>query len=101
MKKVNAVALILLALSIAMPATFSMAAADQDTTSSQAITAKININSAGQAQLQKIPGIGPVTASKIETYRNENGDFTQIDQLTNIKGIGSVTLEKMKPYITI
>ena len=101
MKKVNAVALILLALSIAMPSTFSMAAAEQDTTSSQAITAKININSADQTQLQKVPGIGPVTASKIIAYRNEKGDFTQIDQLTNIKGIGNATLEKMRPYITI
>jgi competence protein ComEA len=101
MKKVNAVALILLALSIAMPTTFSMAAADQDTTTSQAITAKININSASLAQLQKLPGVGPVTASKIEAYRNENGAFSQVEELTKIKGIGSVTLEKMKPYITI
>lgn len=101
MKKLNAVALIMLALAIAMPTTFSMAAADQDTTNSQAITAKININNASQDQLQKVPGIGPVTASKIEAYRDANGAFTQIDQLLNIKGIGNATLEKMKPYITI
>jgi len=78
-----------------------MAAADQDTTSSQVITEKININSASQAQLQKVPGVGPVTASKIEAYRNENGSFAQVKELTKIKGIGSITLEKMKPYITI
>ncbi|WP_446012127.1 hypothetical protein [Candidatus Electrothrix sp.] len=44
MKKSNVIALILLAISIALPTTFSMAAAEQDTSSSQAIDAKININ---------------------------------------------------------
>jgi len=101
MKKLNAVALILLVLAIAMPATFSMAAADQDSTSGQQIVAKVNINNASQDQLQEVPGIGPATASKIEAYRNKNGAFTQVDQLLEIKGIGNVTLEKMKPYITI
>ena len=101
MKNLTAVTLILLAIAFAMPTTFSMAAAQQDTTSSQAITAKININNASQAELEEVPGIGPVTASKIKAYRDANGAFTQIDQLTNIKGIGNATLKKMKPYITI
>lgn len=101
MKKVTAVALILLAFAIAMPTTFTMAAGQQDNTSSQTIAAKININSANQTELQKVPGIGPVTASKIKAYRDANGAFTQIDQLLKVKGIGNATLEKMKPYITI
>lgn len=101
MKRLTAVALVLLAMAIVLPTTFTAIAADQSTANEQAVTTKININSADLKELQKVPGIGPATASKIVTYRDENGPFSQIDQLTNIKGIGKVTLEKMKPYITM
>ena len=61
----------------------------------------ININTAGSAELQEIPGVGPVTADKIIEYRSSHGKFTSIDDLVNISGIGTKTLEKMKGYITI
>lgn len=101
MKKLTAVALILLAMAIVLPTTFTVIAAEHSTTNEKAVTTKININSADLKELQKVPGIGPATAAKIVAYRDENGSFSTIDQLLSIKGIGKVTLEKMKPYITI
>lgn len=59
----------------------------------------IDINTAGSEELQKVPGIGPVTAEKIIEYRSANGKFSSIDDLLNISGIGPKTLEKMKGYI--
>ena len=62
---------------------------------------KININKATQAELETIPGIGPSTALKIVTYRNENGKFKSIEDVKNVSGIGDSKYEKMKDYIAI
>ena len=61
----------------------------------------ININTAGSEELQQISGIGPVTAEKIIQYREENGAFGSVEDITNVSGIGEKTLEKMKPQITV
>ncbi|MBR2546915.1 MAG: helix-hairpin-helix domain-containing protein [Eubacterium sp.] len=61
----------------------------------------ININKADSETLQRIPGIGPVTAEKIIQYREENGPFGSVEDITNISGIGDKTLEKMRPSITV
>lgn len=61
----------------------------------------ININTADKNDLEKIPGVGPVTAQKILDYREENGYFESIEELMNIKGIGEKTFENMKNKITV
>ncbi len=101
MRKINVVALILIALFIAMPASFTMASSKSKEVKSQVVTEKININSAGEEQLREVPGIGPVTAVKIIKYREANGNFSKLDDLLEVKGIGAATLKKMKPYISL
>ncbi|MEJ5256863.1 MAG: ComEA family DNA-binding protein [Fervidobacterium sp.] len=61
---------------------------------------KININTAGIEELQKLPGIGPAKAQEIINYRTKNGPFRSIDEIMNVKGIGEKTFEKMKDMIT-
>ncbi len=60
---------------------------------------KININTATEAELALIHGIGAIRARDIVTYRNEYGIFTQPEDLLKIHGIGEATLKKMLPYI--
>ncbi len=63
--------------------------------------ASVNINTATQAQLETLPGIGPVIAGRIIEYRTTNGGFRSINQLENVKGIGPKTLEKLRPFVSL
>jgi len=62
---------------------------------------RININTATQAQLETLPGIGSSTAIKILTYRKEKGKFTKIEDIKEVSGIGNAKFEKIKDYITV
>ncbi|HPO04183.1 MAG TPA: helix-hairpin-helix domain-containing protein [Bacillota bacterium] len=59
----------------------------------------ININTADSAELQKLTGIGPVTAGKIIAYRNEFGSFKTTEELLNVNGIGEKTFARLKNNI--
>ena len=61
----------------------------------------VNLNTATIDELQTLSGIGESKAQAIISYREENGSFKSIDELTNVPGIGASTLEKIKDNITI
>lgn len=63
--------------------------------------AQVDINTATLAQLQTLPGIGQTLAQRIIDYREANGAFTDVAQLTNVEGIGAKKLEAMIDYITV
>ncbi|QGU95521.1 competence protein [Clostridium bovifaecis] len=62
---------------------------------------KININTASKEELITLPGIGDVTAEKIVDYREKNGVFNSIEDLTKIDRIGEKTLDKFKDKIEV
>ena len=62
---------------------------------------KININKAAQTEIETLPGIGPSTAIKIITYRNEHGKFKNIEDIKNVSGIGDSKFENIKEYICV
>ncbi|MCI7305365.1 MAG: helix-hairpin-helix domain-containing protein [Trueperella sp.] len=62
---------------------------------------KVNINTADQAGLEAIPGVGPVTAQAIIDWRTENGAFTSIDQLVEVRGIGPKTFERLREHVRV
>ena len=62
---------------------------------------KVNINKATVAQLCSLPGIGESTAQKIVDYREKNGPFESIYDITNINGIKDAKYEQIKDYITV
>ena len=63
--------------------------------------AKVNLNTADQAALEALPGIGPGTASDIIEYRVAHGPFKQAEDIMNVKGIGRKTFEKIRDLITV
>ena len=64
-----------------------------------AAPSKININTATKAQLETLPGIGPVAAEKIINYRKKAGGFPSTEALMNVSGIGEKTFAKLKDRI--
>ena len=62
---------------------------------------KVNINTANQSELERLPGIGPSLAERIINYREENGNFKNIDELKNVKGIGDAKYTDIKDRVTI
>ena len=61
----------------------------------------VNLNMATAAELETLPGIGPVKAQAIVDYRQQHGAFARIDDLTKVSGIGAKTFEKLKHLITV
>lgn len=61
----------------------------------------ININTAPQSELEKLPRIGPAIARNIIEYREKNGPFKKIEDLVKVKRIGKKTLERIKPFVFI
>lgn len=63
--------------------------------------ALVNLNSADQAALESLPGVGPVTAEAILAWRTEHGAFTSVDELLEVDGIGEATLADIAPHVTL
>lgn len=62
---------------------------------------KVNLNTAAEADLDALPGVGPVTAAAIVSWRQSNGKFTDIEQLGEVDGIGPARLAKLRELVTL
>ena len=60
----------------------------------------ININSAGESELDELPGIGPSTARAIIAFRENNGPFAAIEEIMNVPGIKQSRFEAIRDVIT-
>ncbi|HTJ53790.1 MAG TPA: helix-hairpin-helix domain-containing protein [Nitrosospira sp.] len=63
--------------------------------------AAVNINTANQADLETLQGIGPAKAKAIVEYRKKNGSFKLPDDLEKVKGIGPAIMKKVRKDITV
>lgn len=62
--------------------------------------AALDLNTATEAELDALPGVGPSRAQAIIEYRRTHGDFASVDDLGKVKGIGDKTLAELKPLLT-
>lgn len=61
----------------------------------------LDLNAATDADLQRLPGIGPAKARAILEHRARIGAFRSVDELQGVKGIGAKTLEQLRPLVTV
>lgn len=63
--------------------------------------AAVNVNTASQAELEALNGIGPAKAKAILDYRQKNGPFKSVDDLKKVTGIGDKTLESIRKDVSL
>ncbi|MEV4100123.1 helix-hairpin-helix domain-containing protein [Nonomuraea sp. NPDC049649] len=63
--------------------------------------AVLDLNTATQDQLEQLPGVGEVLASRIIDFRTTHGGFTSVDQLREVTGIGSRRFDEIKPKVRV
>jgi len=63
--------------------------------------AAVDLNTATQAELETVKGIGPVKAKAILEYRKKNGNFKSVDELDNVPGFGKKTVDAVKKDISV
>ncbi|MDE2127582.1 MAG: helix-hairpin-helix domain-containing protein [Armatimonadetes bacterium] len=64
-------------------------------------TVKIPVNTATASALMELPGVGPVMAGRIMSWRRTHGAFRSLQELRHIKGIGPKRLKRIAPFVTI
>ncbi len=60
---------------------------------------RVSLNAATAADLDALPGVGPVTAAAIVAWREENGPFATVEQLAEVTGIGPARLQKLTELV--
>ncbi len=61
----------------------------------------VDLNTATEAQLDELPGVGPVTAARIIAWRREHQRFTRVEELGEVDGIGAKMLERLRPLVRV
>lgn len=70
-------------------------------TAASGAAGKVNLNTADEAALDGLPGVGPVTAKAIIAWRTQHGKFSSVDQLGEVDGIGPSRLAKLRDLVTV
>lgn len=59
----------------------------------------VHLNTASVAELDELPGVGPVTAQKIVDHREKHGAFSSVEDLDAIPGIGAAKIEQLRDLV--
>lgn len=62
---------------------------------------KLDLNRATTGELDTLPGIGPVLAERIVSYREEHGPFKAVGRLRDVPGIGEKTFQRLAPLLAV
>lgn len=69
--------------------------------SGPAADGRVNLNTADAAALETLAGVGPALAARIIAWREQNGPFRSVDELTAVSGIGPKIFDGMRDQVTL
>ncbi len=81
--------------------TAAQASGDSAPAQLQDVKFPLDLNTATAAELQILPGIGPVLAERILDYRAEIGGFSTVEQLLEVRGIGEKKLDAVRDLVVV
>ena len=61
----------------------------------------VDVNSASAAELETLPGIGEVLAARIVTFRESNGPYVRVEDLTRVEGISESLVDELRDLVTV
>ena len=61
----------------------------------------LDLNRAGAAELDALPGIGPVLARRIVEHRSRNGPFRRVEELRAVRGVGPLLLDRLRLRVRV
>ena len=61
----------------------------------------LNLNTATEAELLELPGVGPSRARAILAFREQHGGFQSVSQLLRIKGFGRAMFKRLRPLLVV
>ena len=61
----------------------------------------LDLNTATEAELDGLPGVGPVLAGRIVAWRDDHGAFTAVEELLEVSGIGTATFAELAPLVRV
>ncbi len=64
-------------------------------------SSKLDLNRASRAELEALPGIGPVTAQKLLDYKAKQGRFASVEELKDQKLVNASTYEKIRDLVEV
>jgi competence protein ComEA len=65
------------------------------------LSQRVDINTADEEELQRLPFIGPAISRRIMDYRKQHGGFKSVEEIRNVKGIGKARYEQIAPFVTV
>jgi competence protein ComEA len=65
------------------------------------VAARVSLNTASEAELGQLPGIGPTRAAAIVADRSRNGRYARIEDLQRVRGIGPATIERLRSLVRV
>ncbi|MCC6426583.1 MAG: ComEA family DNA-binding protein [Phycisphaerales bacterium] len=73
----------------------------QEPASGLKVGRRLDLNSASQAELELLPGVGATTAQRIIEHRNQRGGFKTVQELDRVKGVGPRLIERIGPLVSV